>query len=123
MIIPSPHCFWHPGPAEYILVRAGLFQVADFAVSPTDRLARLLRPLDPLPDDLLPLLVRMAECAAIELGNAIDTHGRRSRLVGELHKLGLRHESIGDLFVAVRKGAELAAEERRNRPRIEELYM
>jgi hypothetical protein len=123
MTIPSPHCFWHPGPAEYILVRAGLFQVVGLAVSPSDRLARMLRPLSPLPDELLPILVRMAECAALELGNAIDTHGRRSRLVGELHKLGLRHESIGDLFVAVGEGAELAAEERRNRPRPEELYM
>ena len=105
MRIPSPHRFWSPGPAEYILVKAGLFRVDDLAVSSTDRLTRLLRPLDPLPDELLPLLIRMAECAAIELSGAIDTGALRSRLVAELRKLGLRHEAIGDLFVAVGKGA------------------
>ena len=113
--------FWHIGTPEYILVKAGLFQ--DYDHAPTDQLTRLLRPLNPLPDELLPLLVRMAECAALELGGAIDTGGLRSRLVGELHKLGLRHEQIGDLFVRVGKGAERAAEERRNRPRPEEFYM
>ncbi len=108
-----PHCFWSPGPAEYILVKAGLFQVVDLAVSPTKRLTRLL---DPLPDELLPILVRMAECAAIELGEAIDTGALRSRLVAELRKLGLRHEAIGDLFVLVTAGAREAAEERRKQP-------
>ena len=112
-----------PGPAEYILVKAGLFDVVDLAVSPTDRLTRVLRPLNPLPDELLPILVRMAKCAALELGGAIDTGALRSRLVGELHKLGLRHEQIGDLFVRVGKGAELAAEERRKEPRVEDSYM
>jgi hypothetical protein len=118
MNIPSPHCFWHPGPAEYILVRAGLFHVVDFAVSPADRLTRLLRPLDPLPDELLPLLIRMAECAAIELGGAIDTGALRSRLVDESRKLGLRQGAIGDLFVLVAKGAAEAAEDRRKEPRV-----
>ena len=109
--------FWHLGTPEYILVRAGLFDAYDVTVpvSPTDKLTRLLRPLKAVPDELLPLLVRMAEYAAIELGGAIDTL-RRSRIVGELHKLGLRHETIGDLFVLVGKGAELAAEDRRNQP-------
>lgn len=117
--------FWHIGTSEYILVRAGLFDAYDVTVpvSPTAKLIKLLRPLRDVPDDLLPILVRMAECAAIELGNAIDTHGRRSRIAGELHKLGLRHEAIGDLFVQVGKGAAEAAEERRNRPRVEELFM
>ena len=105
MRIPSPHRFWSPGPAEYILVKARLFRADDLALSPTDRLTPLLRPLDPLPDELLPLPIRMAECAAVELGGAIDTGALRSRLVAELRKLGLRHEAIGDLFVAVGKGA------------------
>ena len=99
MRIPSPHRFWAPGPAEYILVRAGPFRADDLAVSPMDRLTRLLRSLDPLPDELLPLPIRMAECAAI------DTGALRSRLVAELRRPGLRHEAIGDLFVAVGKGA------------------
>lgn len=117
--------FWHIGTPEYLLVKAGLFDAHDVTVpvSPTDKLMKLLRPLKAVPEELLPILVRMAECAAIELGGAIDTHGRRSRLVGELHRLGLRHEQIGDLFVRVGKGAELAAEERRHQPRPEELYM
>jgi hypothetical protein len=90
--------------------------VVELAVSPTDRLTRLLRPLDPLPDELLPLLIRMAECAAIELGGAIDTGALRSRLVAELRAFGLRHEAIGDLFVLVGKGAAKAAEDRRKQP-------
>jgi hypothetical protein len=118
MNIPSPHCFWHPGTAEYILVRVGLFHVVDLAISPTHLLTRLLRPLDPLPDELLPLLIRMAECAAIELGGAIDTGALRSRLVVELRNLGLRHGAIGDLFVLVGKGAGEAAEDRRKEPAV-----
>jgi hypothetical protein len=91
-------------------VRAGLFDVVDLAVSASKRLMRLL---NPLPDELLPILVRMAEVCALELGNAIDTGALRSRLVADLRKLGLRHEAIGDLFVLVKEGAAAAAEERR----------
>jgi hypothetical protein len=114
MKIPFPHRFWSSGPAEYILFKAGLFQVVDLAVSPTERLTRLL---DPLPDELLPLLVRMAEICALELGNALDTGGMRARLVSDLRTLGLPHEAIGDLFVLVTKGARETAEERRKEPR------
>ena len=113
MNITHRHLFWSPGPPEYILVKAGLFDVILPEVSPTERLSRLLRPIDTVPDDLLPILVRMAECVAIELGGAIDTGALRSRLVAELRTLGLRHEAIGDLFVLMTKGAAAAAEERR----------
>lgn len=123
MTIPSPHRFSHPGPAEYILLKAGLFQADDKAVSPTDKLLRLLRPLKDVPEELLPVLVRMAEMSALDLSGAIDTSDRRSGIMRELLSLGLRNEGIGGLFAAVGKGAELAAEERRNRPRTEELYM
>lgn len=110
---------WSRGTPEYILVKAGLFQADDLGVRPTDKLTRLL---NPLPDELLPILIEMAWVGALELGGAIDTHDRRSRIVGQLHKLGLRHEQIGGLFVAVGKGAAEAAEEwRRNRPEL--MYM
>jgi hypothetical protein len=113
MNITHSYRFWSPGPPEYILVKAGLFDVILPEVSPTKRLTRLLRPIDTVPDDLLPILVRMAECAAIELGGAIDTGALRSRLVSELRALGLRHEAIGDLFVLMTEGAAATAEERR----------
>lgn len=113
MNITHDYRFWSPGPPEYILVKAGLFRVVDSNVSPTDRLTRLLRPIDTVPDDLLPILVRMAECAAIELGGAIDTRALRSRVVSELRTLGLPHEAIGELFVLMTDGAAAAAEERR----------
>jgi hypothetical protein len=110
MNITHSYRFWSPGPPEYILVKAGLFDLIDLAVSPTKRLMRLL---DPLPDELQPLLVRMAETCALELGGAIDTGGLRSRLVSELRALGLRDGAIGDLFVLMTKGAAATAEERR----------
>ena len=52
-------------------MKAGLFRVVDLAVLPTERLTVLL---DPLADELLPHLVRMAEIGALELGGAIDTY-------------------------------------------------
>ena len=76
MNMPHLHRFWSPGPAEYILGKAGLFNVNDTRVSPARRLTRLL---DPLPDELLPPLVEMAEICALELGGAIDTYARRGR--------------------------------------------
>jgi hypothetical protein len=103
---------WVPGSVEYILVKAGLFHLDLLDVTPTDRLMRLRVP----PEDILPVLLHMAEVAAIERGGAIDTGSRRSRIIGELRALGLRHEQIGDLFVWMGKGAWLAAEDRRKRP-------
>jgi hypothetical protein len=114
MDIPNPHRFWHPGPAEYILVKAGLFRVVDLTVSPTERLTRLL---DPLPDELLPPLVQMAEICALELGGAIDTYPLRARVVSDLKELGLPDWAIGDLFVLVTEGAASTAEERRREPK------
>ena len=76
MNMPHPHRFWSPGPAEYSLGKVGLFNVIDTKVSPARRLARLL---DPLPDELLPPLVEMAEICSLELGGAIDTYARRGR--------------------------------------------
>ena len=109
---------WHIGTLEYLLVKAGLFDAYDVTVpvSPTEKLIKLLRPLNSVPDELLPLLVRMAECAALELGGAVDVGARHTGLVADLRKLNLRHEAIGDLFVAVGKGAALAAEDRRKHP-------
>ncbi len=49
------------GTPENILIKAGLFLADDLAVSPADRLTRLLRPLDPMADELLPILVQMEE--------------------------------------------------------------
>jgi hypothetical protein len=123
MLISPRYRGWSLGTPEYILLKAGLFQADDQAVSPTAQLTRLLRPLKDVPDDLLPILVQMAECAAIEVGGALDTGARRSPVIAGLRKLGLRHESIGDLFVLVGKGAAEAAKERRNRPGPEALYM
>ena len=105
---------WSLGTPEYILLKAGLFQAEDG--SPTDRLTRLLRPLKDVPEELLPILVCMAEMCALDLGYAIVTEARRTRLVADLRKLSLRHEAIGDLFVLVGKGAAKAAEDRRKQP-------
>ncbi len=69
-----------------------------------------------MPDDLLPILVRMAEYAAIELGGAIDTGGTPVAAGADLPKLGLRREASGDLFVMVGKGAAGVAEDRRKEP-------
>jgi hypothetical protein len=114
MHLPYPYRFWQSGPAEYVLVKAGLFRVIDLSVSPADALTRLL---DPLPDALLPTLVRMAEICALELGGAIDTGDRRARAVGELRELGLPHAAIGDLFQMIAAGAAATAQERRDQPK------
>jgi len=110
--LPSPPLV--AGFPEYILVKGGLFRVVDLPVSPTERLTVLL---DPLADELLTHLVRMAEIGALELGGAIGTYPLRVRVVSDLKGLGLPDWAIGDLFVLVTDGAAATAKERRREPK------
>ena len=61
------------GTPENILIKAGLFLADDLAVSPADRLTRLLRPLDPMADELLPILVQMEEVLRRSWEMRLDT--------------------------------------------------
>ena len=107
--------FGTPGTVEYVLGKAGLYQVtpeSGFKPRPTEALWGMFPRGAVAPEEeLVPLLAQIVDFSD-RLG-AICRAGERSRIIDALQKLGVTHEhgAISQLFAVIRQATQEAAQD------------
>lgn len=112
--------FGTPGTVEYVLAKAGLYQVmpeSGFKPRPTEALRGMFPRRAVAPQEkLVPILAQIVDFSD-RLG-AIDRTGERSRIIDALRQLGVTHEhgAISQLFAVIRQATQEAAQDVAKRP-------
>jgi hypothetical protein len=107
--------FGTPGTVEYVLAKAGLYQVtpeSGFKPRPTEALRGMFPRGAVAPEEeLVPLLGQIVDFSD-RLG-AVSRTGERSRIIDALKKVGVTHEhgAISQLFAVIRQATQEASED------------
>jgi hypothetical protein len=107
--------FGTPGTVEYVLAKAGLYQLtpeSGFKPRPTEALRGMFPRGAVAPEEkLVPHLAQIIDLSD-RLG-AVNRAGERSRIIDALRQLGITHEhgAISQLFAVIRQATQEAAED------------